>query len=121
MIDYLTYRLIHLSGIALVLLGLGASIMHARTGGEPAARKFAVAAHGAGLLLILVAGFGLLARMQISWPWPGWVHPKILIWLLLGAMPALIKRKPALATPFFWFTFLLFVAAAWFAGTKPFG
>jgi hypothetical protein len=121
MLDYLTYRWIHLSGVALVLLGLGASAMHARVGGEPSARKLAAAAHGAGLLLVLVAGFGAMARMDIHWPWPGWLFGKAAIWLILGGLPVVMKKKPALATPLFWITFALFVAAAWLAGAKPFG
>ena len=28
-------------------------------------------------LVILVAGFGLLARREIHWPWPGWVFAKL--------------------------------------------
>ena len=120
MLDHLTYRWIHLSGVALVLLGLGASAMHARLGGEPRARKLAAASHGAGLLLVLVAGFGAMARLQIHWPWPAWVYGKAVIWLVLGGLPALMKKKPALAVPLFWVTFALFVVAAWLAVMKPF-
>jgi hypothetical protein len=55
--------------------------------------------HGVGLLLLVVAGFGMLARLGIYSP-PGWVIGKIVIWLALGAFVALAYKKAQLAKKF---------------------
>ncbi len=34
-----------------------------------------------------------MARYEISWPWPGWVFAKIGLWLFLGALPVLIRKR----------------------------
>ncbi len=72
------------------------------------------------MVLALVGGFGMLARMQIYWPWPGWVIGKIIIWLVFGILVALIGRTPALAKPLWWSTIALGAIAAYLALNKPF-
>ena len=53
----------------------------------------ALALHGLGVLVMLVAGFGLLARLNISsFPWPTWVFIKVGLWLVLGVLPFLARR-----------------------------
>ncbi len=84
------YRILHLIGLILVFLGLGGLVL--KPGGKdtpPHALAFML--HGLGMLVMLVSGFGLLAT-KFVWPWGGWVFAKFGIWLLLGAMPTLIKR-----------------------------
>ncbi len=120
MFSILTYRLVHLLGLGLTLMGIAALTMHARNRGEnPSARKLAVASHGVGLLLMLVGGFGAMARMGISWPWPPWLMIKMVVWFALGGLPAVIKKKPQLATAMWWTTFALLGLAAYMAGFKP--
>lgn len=51
------------------------------------------AIHGVGLLLILVSGFGMAARLGIFAALPMWLILKLLIWLFLGASVAFAKRK----------------------------
>ena len=53
------YLWLHLAGVSLILLAVGALAHGAQTG-----RKLLSAAHGVGLLLSLVGGFGLLARVM---------------------------------------------------------
>ncbi len=123
MIDLTTYRLVHIVGLAVTMLAIGALTMHARAGAEnpPAsqgARKAATMAHGLGLVLMLVGGFGGLARLGAGWP--TWVIIKMGVWVLLGGLPVLIKRKPAQATAFFWITAALVVIAGASAAFKPF-
>lgn len=84
------YQVIHLSGLILVSLGLGGVLL--RTSGEARPSKLASISHGVGLLALLVAGFGLLAKRGYDFPWPTFIFVKIGIWLLLGATPALVKR-----------------------------
>ena len=93
--SYELYNLLHILGIVLVFMSLGALAFHGANGGTKKTnqvRGLVMASHGVGLLLILVAGFGMLAR--IGGGMPGWLHPKLLIWVLIGAAPALLNRKP---------------------------
>ncbi len=85
-----TYRIIHLAGLVLVSMGLGGVLL--RPSAESKPNKAAAICHGIGLLAMLVAGFGLLAKRPYDFPWPTFIFIKIGIWLLLGAMPALVKR-----------------------------
>ncbi len=109
------YLWLHLSGIALILLSVGGLAQISDTG-----RKILSAAHGIGLLISLVGGFGLLARYQIMWPWPTWVFAKIAIWFVFGASVTLFRRLPHLARPLWFGAWVLFLLAAYLAIHKPF-
>ena len=117
------YKVLHLLGIFTVILSLGGMCLHVISGGTKnyAGRKWAAMFHGIGLLLVLIAGFGLLAKEGLmQGGMPGWVVGKLIIWLILGAMPALVYRQPKMAK-LFWFLILAFSAvAAWLAIYKPF-
>jgi hypothetical protein len=120
--SYEFYRVLHLIGIFTVILSLGGMCLHVASGGtrEYAGRKLAAMTHGIGLLVTLVAGFGLLAKLGIMHALPGWAIVKGLVWLLLGGLPALIYRKPKLAKAF-WVLVLAFGALnAYLAIYKPF-
>lgn len=96
MLSHATYKVIHLLGIFLLFSGLGGLWAAAATSSETirnTTRRLAMAAHGAAMLLILVAGFGMMARLQISHSWPLWIWIKLMIWLLLAGYPVLLKRQ----------------------------
>lgn len=118
-VSYEFYKVLHVVGIILVFMTLGASILHAANGGtreQNTSRKLIAALSGIGLLLIIVAGFGMLARIQsMSAGIPGWVHPKLLIWLLIAAAPSLIARKPSTAK-IMWLVLPLLGAVAAYLG-----
>jgi len=103
MIPYEAYKVIHVIGVMLLLLSLGGYLM---LSANPSAggRKLAAITHGISVLIILVAGFGLLARLGFfgSGGWPLWVWVKLLIWLILAVIIVLIKRIPGLM-PVLWF------------------
>jgi hypothetical protein len=120
---YVFYKVIHLLGVLMIVLSLGAVLQHAISGGTRATnpwRKIIGITHGVGLVLVLVAGFGLLARLGLSWPFPGWVIAKLLIWLILGGLTALAARSPASSKGLWWVVLILGGVAAWLAGSKPF-
>ena len=123
MISYPVYKVVHLLGIFMVLLSLGGTLLWFGTGGSRnhSWRRFMAITHGAGLLLALVGGFGLLARLgTVHGGLPGWVWAKLGIWTVLGGALALVSRLPRLAQLLWWLTLALGGSAAWLAGSKPF-
>ncbi len=116
------YKVLHLAGVFLVLMGFGALILNAVAGGGKQApwRKASIISHGVGLLLALVGGFGLLARMGIVKEWPAWVTVKVVIWVALGALVAVVGRMPGAARAMWFVVLALAIAAAWLGGVKPF-
>ncbi len=115
-----TYNVLHVLGILFAFTALGGATLRALAGtGEDApGRKLAIITHGVALLLILVSGFGMLAKLKLGFPL--WVWAKLVIWLLIGASIALIRRLPAHAS-LFWFALpVLGAIAAYLAIYKPF-
>ncbi len=101
--SYLTYKILHILGVLLAFLALGGLTLNALSGGrgdEGRGRKLAGATHGLALLIILISGFGLLAKLGLGFP--TWAWAKLAIWLIIGAMLAFVRRMPQHAT-FFWF------------------
>ena len=113
------YKVLHILGVLLSFAALGALIFQAMVGPREknAASKLAGMTHGIALLLILISGFGMLAKLGLGFP--GWVWIKILIWLLIGASIALIRRLPGLARVFWLAWPLLGAFAAYLAIYKP--
>ena len=129
--SYATYKILHLLGLMLVFLSLGgltvqALMTPALPAGEgkeeaapakPPAKAVLFALHGVGMLLLLVAGFGILAKLKLGFP--AWVHPKLLIWLILGAAPVIAKKAPPARIPLLFVASLLGLAAAYLGVMKP--
>lgn len=117
------YKVVHLSGIFMLLAAYGAavalSLQGATAKGTPG-RTLVVATHGTGMFFALLGGFGLVAREGVAWPWPGWLFAKIVIWLALGGLLTLALRKPAAAKPLWFGVLALAILAACLAQFKPF-
>lgn len=122
MITYPAYSLLHLVGAFLLFFGFGVSLMQSRLdeAGQQAARRWAGILHGLGLAVLLVAGFGLLARLGIHWPWPGWVWGKVIVWLALGGVIVAYKRSLGPVYARIIAVLALGALAAWLAVYKPF-
>ena len=122
MIPVTIYKNLHLLGVFMILVALGGFIVQQihTTAPERVWRRPIAITHGIGMVLALVGGFGMLARLGIFWPWPGWVVGKIIIWLIFGILVALIGRTPALAKSLWWSTIALAAIAAYLALNKPF-
>lgn len=119
------YEILHIVGIALLFVVVGGAGVHAANGGIKAAshtRRLVAILHGTGALLILVGGFGMLARMGMvqGAGFPGWLWAKIIIWLILSAITLLPYKKPELARPFMILLPLLAGVAVYMALYKPF-
>ena len=124
MISYQIYKLVHYLGIFTVLIALGVTCFHVLRGGTRADnpyRKRIAIAHGLGSFVILLGGFGMLARLGIVQKGlPGWIIAKLAILVLLGIALRLSYRAPATARLLIWAVPLLAVLAAYFALYKPF-
>lgn len=121
--SYETYKLVHYTGIFLAtsaLAGLAFVATVAKSIADHPWRKLAVMAHGVGLFLVLLGGFGMLARLGLTAGLPGWATGKLVIWVLLGGALALAKRAPRLALPLWLGTVVASVGAAYLALVKPF-
>jgi len=121
MISVELYRNIHLLGVFMVLVALGGAALYGMVsqGKDLAWRKVVNMTHGLGLVLVVVAGFGMLARLGINWPWPMWVWGKVAVWVLLGVLIAPARRSPGMAPALWWIIILLAAAAAYLAIHKP--
>jgi uncharacterized membrane protein SirB2 len=125
MISYQAYKVIHLIGIFLALAalaGLALAVANGATKQTNSVRKLISISHGVGLLVILVGGFGLLARLGMvgGSAFPGWVWAKLAIWLAVGGLLAVPYRRPDLARLVFIAVPVLGALAAWLAIFKPF-
>jgi hypothetical protein len=120
--SYETYKFIHISGIIMLLTSMGGLCFHVICGGDKEgfkARKFFGMTHGAALLISLVGGFGLLARLGISVT-EGWALAKLGIWTVFGGYSALIYRTPNLGKIHWFIIVCLGATAAYLAQNKPF-
>jgi hypothetical protein len=123
--SYEVYKLIHFLGIILLFMALGGAALHVMNGGTKAtngSRKIVAISHGVALFLILLGGMGLMKWKGISHagPYPVWLYPKVLIWLLMGGITALIWRKPGLGNAYWLLIPVLGAVAVFFATMKPF-
>lgn len=115
---YGVYNIVHLTGLVMVFLGLGGLLLHGISGGsqEFAGRKLAMATHGSGMILALVGGFGMHAK--IGSPWQGWLFVKLGLWLAVGGLATVAVKKPSKAL--WWVLVGIFALAAYMATFKPF-
>jgi hypothetical protein len=117
--SYEFYRVLHIVGIVLLFASLGAL---AAIGGttDDRLRRMAGILHGVAVAVVLTAGFGLLARLEMFGGFPPWIWIKLGIWLTLAMAVLPLRRKPELAPLIFLAVPLLGGIAAWLAVYKPF-
>lgn len=89
--SYEFYKILHLISLMTLFLSLGMLIV-----GPKPLKKLIMSLHGAALLLLLVSGFGLIAKLHIPLKFlsPSWFWQKTFIWIVLACLtPFLINRK----------------------------
>jgi hypothetical protein len=109
--DYSTYKIIHLTGIAALALGVGGML----AGGSH--RKTFSILQGIGLLVMLVSGFGLLAKLHLGFP--HFAIAKTALWLVIGVMPVVLRRLRVPAIFGILISLALVAVMAWLGVMKP--
>lgn len=116
------YDVLHVFGAILLFIGLGGlgglALVDVAPEAKKKARMLFVIFHGVGLLVLLVAGFGAIAKLGTGFP--PWVFVKIGIWLFFGASLTLFKRVPHMAKIWLMLLPALGLAAAYLGNYKPF-
>lgn len=118
MLSHATYNLLHLCGIFLVFTSLGGLwVLSAKAAEGPGdgTRRILAATHGIGLVIILIAGFGMMARLGIMGGWPLWIWIKLAVWLVVAATPMLLRRARSSSTALFLLLSVIGATAAWAA------
>ena len=127
MISYSVYKIVHYAGLFVALAAVVAFLARVplmdrgerRT--DPWQRRL-IALHGTGLFLVLLGGFGMLARLGITegLGLPGWIWAKLVLWVGLGALVSIGKRKRDAAPWLLLAAPLLAILAGAVAHLKPF-
>jgi hypothetical protein len=113
------YKILHLVGIMLVFLSLGGALVRSMSGNNDAGlKKLTGISNGVGMLIILVTGFGLIAKLKTGFP--GWVIAKMVLWVVFGFLLSAALRKPELGKKLWFVIILLGAVAAWLGVMKPF-
>ena len=112
------YRLLHVVGVLLLFVGLGGVFAAGGKGNEKPSGLF-LALHGVGLLVMLVAGIGTVHK-DPAVDWGNWLYAKIGCWVLLAAMPILVRKGVLPRFAGLLLALALGAAAVWLAQQKPF-
>ena len=110
------YRVLHIVGALLLFLSLGGVLL---VPGDQKASKLVMPLHGIALVIMVVAGVGVVHK-SADLSWQPWLFAKIGCWVFVAVLPVLV-RKGILSR----FIGLLLAiaagaAAVWLAQMKPF-
>lgn len=112
--DPVIYSVLHvIAGFVLV-----AFTFSAFANPRPERRGFVMMITGVASLVMVVAGFGLQAKLHLGFP--GWLIAKIVCWLALSAMAGIAFRRPGLASIFSLVATALVAAAVFCVYMRPF-
>ena len=105
------------SFLATLFLGLGGTVA-LQGHGNPPTKKLVAIFHGVGLFLILLGGFGMLAKLPYG-AFPGFAIAKLAVWIALGGMLVLGKRRVFSPGLTWILAIVLGIIAAWLGIMKP--
>ncbi|MAZ47664.1 MAG: hypothetical protein CME65_03825 [Halobacteriovoraceae bacterium] len=117
MLSYQVYKIVHVVSIVLFFS------MFAKAAYAAKSEKMDKISTGIFLVLILIGGFGLMARLGIGkgGGWPVWIYLKLAIWTIVGAVGHIsLKRFPQHSVKVFWGSVGLLTVASYLANYKPF-
>jgi hypothetical protein len=108
-----TYLILHLSSV-IVLLGYTFYAFAA----PDETRKRVLMITGVAALLVIVTGFGMLARLHLGFP--GWAVVKFVCLLGLASISGIAYRRRAMADLFMMIAFALAITAVAMVYVRPF-
>ncbi|MDH3744057.1 MAG: hypothetical protein OES47_03025 [Acidobacteriota bacterium] len=117
----LFYKVLHILAILFLFTVGGGVALYAANGGSKEGNKASgliSALHGLGLLVALVSGFGMWAKLGVAFS--GWLAAKITLWFVIGLLVLLPYRKPEWSKPLLVLLPILGAIAAYLALYKPF-
>jgi len=109
--SYTTYKIIHLIGVAALAMGVGGMM----AGGEK--RKLFSIVQGIALLVMLVSGFGILAKLKLGFP--HFAMAKTGLWVVIGVMPVILRKLKVPAVVGVIVSLGLVGVMAWLGVLKP--
>ncbi len=103
---YEFYKVLHLLAILVLFTAMGGLVMVGLRGGtdeeKKRFRKPLMITHGVALFVIFVAGFGLMAKLQMMGAgWPTWIFGKFGVWIVLGGIAGVAAKRPALGNAWY--------------------
>ena len=121
MFSHQFYNVVHIVGLIFLMVALGSISAGRATDRSVLNRRMAIGFHAVGVFLILLGGFGMLARLGIvrGTSWPGWVWVKVGVWGVLALAAVLPYRFPRTSLPLLFLLPLLGGLAAYMAIYKP--
>ena len=116
------YKVIHIVGLILLMSALGGAAVRGMLGADATTtRRLLAILHGVGAFLLLLGGFGMLARLGVmGGSFPGWIWVKLVIWGILALALIIPRRRPMLSRPLLYALPVLGGLAAYMAIYKPF-
>lgn len=105
---------LHLIGLVLLVFGLATLGIMAmtKTQNNRKVRMYGVITHGVGLLLIFVTGLQMASNLQL-FKSHHFIGSKFLIWLLLGGVIVMFRKKPQAASALLAICLILIASAAY--------
>jgi len=109
--DALTYRIIHLAALAALAIGTGGML----AGGKNP--KLFAAIQGIGLVIMLISGFGMLAKNHLGFP--HFAIMKTVGWVVIGMLPFLFRKFKVPMLACILIVLALVYCMAWLGVMKP--
>ncbi len=119
---YEFYKFLHFVGLFTLITMIGAVIYQTWSHGDATikARRWLMIFHGIAVTIILVSGFGLMAKLGMMSGWPPWIWVKLATWTFVIVVPSLVMRIPA-TRKFMWWLFPIILFATAFSVTYKVG
>lgn len=109
--DALTYKIIHLTGIATLAIGTGGMLADGKN------RKTFAIFQGIGLVVMVVSGFGMLAKEHLGYPHFAMV--KTGLWVVIAMLPLIFRKLRTPLVVFILISLTLVGIMAWLGLMKP--
>ena len=119
MLPYAAYKVVHYLGIFILVTVLSATLARSAKEGlnSDPWRSGLGMIHGIALFLIILGGFGMLAKLELGFP--VWAMAKVGIWVVAASLIA-VRKSTTWSARTLVFLPLLAALAGWIAYAKPF-